>query len=180
MSSDEIPASERELIEAAQADPTLFGQLYLANLGPVFAYVFSRTRDRAAAEDLTSEVFFRALRALPRFEWRGVPYAAYLLRIADNLLRDAFSRVAAESRMDHRSEDAFLPEPAVDDGLFNLLGRLPDDQRLVLARRFADDRSIAQVAAELGRSEGAIKQLQHRALSTLRTWLADAREGRHD
>src|SRR5262249_59985378 len=71
---------ERQLIEAAQSDPAQFAALYEHNFARVYGYVARRVHDRAAAEDLTSEVFHQALASLPRFEWRGVPFGAWLIR----------------------------------------------------------------------------------------------------
>src|SRR5215467_15979672 len=79
---------ERTLIEAAQADPARFVDLYERHFNRVYAYVMRRTRSRAEAEDITSAVFERALTNLPRFEWRGVPFVAWLYRIAANALAD--------------------------------------------------------------------------------------------
>jgi len=95
----EIPLSgddERQLIEAAQADPRRFAELYERNFDRVYAFIARRTGDRAVAEDLTSEVFHHALAHLGRFEWRGVPFAAWLLRIARNAVADRWERMARE------------------------------------------------------------------------------------
>src|ERR1700741_4050582 len=81
-------AEERRLIEAAQSDPVRFGDLYECSFSVVYAYVSRRVADRAAAEDLTAEVFSRALTNLPRFKWTGAPFAAWLFRIASNLIAD--------------------------------------------------------------------------------------------
>ncbi|MGH9557498.1 MAG: RNA polymerase sigma factor [Terriglobales bacterium] len=161
--------AERLRIEAAQKDPSRFAQLYEENFARVYAYVARRVENRAAAEDVTSEVFHHALANLERFEWRGVPFAAWLLRIAHNLMADRWQRAGRESS-----------EPAPDVGddtwkeveqralLFQLVDRLPDDQRRVIYLRFVTQKSIAEIARELGRTEGAVKQLQFRALENLR------------
>jgi RNA polymerase sigma-70 factor (ECF subfamily) len=159
---------ERLLIEAAQADPARFLELYDRYVDRVYGYVSRRAGSRALAEDITSAVFERALTHLPRFEWRGVPFSAWLLRIAANVLADHWKR---EGRS---SPD---PPPDVPDereyqdlerrvSLFQLVDRLPEAQRQVM--RFVEERSIRDVAAALGRSEGAVKQLQLRALENLR------------
>jgi RNA polymerase sigma-70 factor (ECF subfamily) len=161
--------AEAELIEAAQRDPAGFAVLYEDNFDVVYAFVARRVGDRTEAEDLTSIVFHKALAALPRYEWRGVPFAAWLLRIAHN-------EVARRQR--RRDTEPLVAEPAVDDAeledverratTFRLLRVLPAEQRRVLTMRFAHDQSLRQVAAALGKSEGAVKQLQHRGLETLR------------
>lgn len=89
-------SGERQLIEAAQKDRRRFAELYEQNFERVYAFVARRVRERAVAEDLTSEVFHRALETLPRYEWRGVPFAAWLLRIARNAVNDHWQRAGRE------------------------------------------------------------------------------------
>lgn len=164
------PDEERTLIEAAQRDPARFAAVYEAHFARVYAYVVRRVRDRHEAEDVTSEVFHDALLNLGRFEWRGVPFAAWLFRIARNAIADRWQRAARE-----RGTPA--PEPAVEPvlpadeeraRLYRLVRELPADQRLVIEMRFAQERSIREIAERLGRTEGAVKQLQFRAVQSLR------------
>ena len=161
---------ERLQVEAATRDPARFAELYEDNFERVYAYFARRVNTRQEAEDLTSEVFREALAGLPRFEWRGTPFVAWLLGIAANLLADRWSRVA--KRREVVLGD--LAEPGVNDGteqraiLYQLVDSLPDDQRRVITMRFADEKSLREVASALGRSEGAVKQLQLRALQNLR------------
>jgi RNA polymerase sigma-70 factor, ECF subfamily len=167
---------ERLLIEAAQSDPRRFGTLYERHFDRVYAFVARRVGDRAEAEDLTADVFHHALAHLGRFEWRGVPFVAWLLRIARNTLADRWQRTAREGGQP-------LPD-ADDDGsmvdvdrrvlLANLVGRLPQDQRYVVLERFVEQKSIREIARELDRSEGAIKQLQLRAIENLRAQMEGA------
>jgi len=172
--------AERLLIEAAQKDPARFAELYENNFDRVYAFIARRVRDRNEAEDLTSEVFHDALAGLPRFEWRGAPFAAWLFKIASNAIIDRSKRAAKEQQT-----PAILGLPAdvnpreIEDEieqrarLFQLVDRLPIDQRRVIGMRFAEERSIREIANELGRSEGAVKQLQSRALQNLRAQLSD-------
>ena len=178
MTLDDPLLAERSRIERAQAEPSRFSVLYEENVAAVFAHALRRCGSRSAAEDITSEVFLKALGALPRFEWRGVRYIAYLRKIADRLLADFYVRTAREDPLAEQAEQSMPNDSDGDERVFELVNRLPGDQRMVLALRFAEDRSIAQVAAVLGRSEGAVKQLQHRATTTLRNLLAleDERE----
>src|SRR5882762_4880733 len=83
-------ANERLLVEAAQEDPARFAELYEINFERVYAYVVRRVRNRDIAEDLTSEVFQKALANLPRFKWRGAPFVTWLFRIAYNVIADRF------------------------------------------------------------------------------------------
>jgi RNA polymerase sigma-70 factor (ECF subfamily) len=161
---------DRILIEAAQVDPARFGELYDRYVDRVYAFVSRRTQDRAAAEDITSEVFQQALVNLSRFEWRGVPFAAWLFRIAANAIADRWRRDAR----DVHDLPADVPDAGeLDDVerrvvLFQLVDRLPEMQRQVIRMRFVEDKSIREIASATGRSEGAVKQLQLRALENLR------------
>ncbi len=166
----EKESDERLLIEAAQRDPSRFAELYENNFDRVYAYVARRVQCREVAEDLTADVFHQALANLARFEWRGVPFAAWLLRIAANAIADRWRQVATEPDCpgDEVEEAGVEDEVEQRAMLFQLVDSLPADQRLVILRRFVDQRSIRDIARELGRSEGAIKQLQFRALQALR------------
>jgi RNA polymerase sigma-70 factor (ECF subfamily) len=167
---------ERLLIEAAQSDPSRFAELYENNFHRVYAFVARRVNDRDEAQDITAEVFHQALRNLGRFQWRGVPFAAWLLRIAANALADRWQRasrgveVQAEDSLEERAESSAGSTAEVERRaiLFQLVDRLPEDQRLVIVRRFVEQKSVHEIAQELGRSDGAVKQLQFRALETLR------------
>ena len=164
-------ADEQLLIAAAQRDPARFAELYENNFERVYAYAARRLASRQDAEDLTAEVFHEALRNLERFEWRGIPFAGWLIGIAAHLLADGWRRAAR--RQEIPSDD--LDEAGIDEKielrvmLFQLVDGLPPDQRLVIVRRFVEQKSLREIANELGRSAGAIKQLQFRALQNLRT-----------
>lgn len=171
---------ERRAIEAAQKDPARFAELYENNFERVYAYIARRVRDRNEAEDVTSEVFQQALANLPKFQWRGVPFAAWLFRIAANSIIDRGKRAAREQELPEGFElHSEAGSQVIDDEveqrarLFQLVGRLPEDQRLVISKRFSEEKSIREIANEIGRSEGAVKQLQFRAVRTLRAWLTD-------
>lgn len=170
-------ADERLLVETAQRDPAKFDALYEMHFERVYAFVASRVRDRATAEDVTSEVFHKALANLPKFEWRGVPFVAWLLRIAANAVADQWKRAAREvPSPDDSPEPSANPDlraselRAVEEGarLFRMVGQLPETQRQVVHQRFVEQRSIREIAERLGKTEGAIKQLQLRALERLR------------
>jgi RNA polymerase sigma-70 factor (ECF subfamily) len=160
-------------VEAAQRDPARFADLYEANVDRVFAYIKRRVRDRGEAEDLTSVVFHQALANLARFEWRGITFAAWLLRIAANALVDRWHgsrREASDPGLEDRA-GAEAPSIARSVMLSQLVDSLPPVQRRVIIDRFVEQRSLREIAQTLGRSEGAVKQLQFRALSTLRSQL---------
>ena len=169
---------ERLLVEEAQKNPAKFAELYELNFERVYAFIVSRVRDRDAAEDLTSEVFHRALANLKRFEWRGTPFAAWLLRIAANSIVDRSKRVAREvPSIDDPPDPGAEPDLEVIEHraqLFRLVHQLPADQRRVIFDRFVEQKSIREIAEHLGKTEGAIKQLQFRALEKLRTQMEGA------
>jgi RNA polymerase sigma-70 factor (ECF subfamily) len=162
---------ERLLIEAAQKDPHRFAELYERNFERVYAFIVRRVHDRAEAEDLTSEVFRHALSNLSRFEWRGVPFAVWLYRIAGNMLADRWRKLSKHSFdpvPDNDLEPSSWPDIERRAALFQLVDSLPEDQRTVIVQRFVEQKSIRDIAQEFGKSEGAIKQLQFRALENLR------------
>src|SRR5438445_5078134 len=177
-------ADERLLVESAQSDPAKFDALYELHFERVYAFAAGRVRDRATAEDVTSEVFHKALANLPSYEWRGVPFAAWLLRIAANAIVDYAKRAAREFPA---SDDPQEPpnDPVVQASevraiehraqLFRLVKQLPAIQKQVVLERFVEQRSIKEIARRLGKTEGAVKQLQLRAVQNLREQM----EGSH-
>ena len=172
-------ADERLLIEAAQKDPARFAELYENNFERVYAYVVRRVADRAETEDLTSEVFHNALANLQRFEWRGIPFAAWLYRIAANLISDRWQRSGREVADEAQMELAQVSPAAIEEverkaTLFRLVDTLPAEQRRVVVLRFVEEKSIKEVAREIRKTEGAVKQLQFRAISSLRARMEGA------
>jgi len=182
---------ERALVEAAQENPSQFGALYERHVDRVYAFVLLRVRDRDVAEDLTADVFHKALANLRRFEWRGAPFGAWLIRIAANAVADHHRRPSRERNAPEALEALEAPEaPEFEDlaRLFRYVDELPDVQRTVIVERFAHERSLREVAAQLGKTEGAIKQIQLRALRALRERISptahktrggDPKEGGH-
>ena len=171
-------SDERLLIEAAQGDPSRFAELYEQNFHRVYAYIARRVRDRAEIQDLTAHVFHQALANLGKFKWKGSPFAAWLYRIASNAVADQAKRKVRESMppADPSTESSSatdLEEVERRARLFSAVDTLPDDQRRVIVMRFADEKSIREIADELRRSEGAVKQLQFRGLENLRNRLQE-------
>ena len=173
-----LPGDDRLRVEAAKKDPSRFAELYELNFVRVYAYIARRVGDRDVAQDLTSDVFHKALASIQSFEWRGVPFAGWLLRIAANMIVDRSKRSGREvSGQDDLAEPSTQPnlEEIDQQGrLFRLVEQLPADQRRVIGMRFAEEKSIREIATELGRSEGAVKQLQFRALQNLRARMEGA------
>jgi RNA polymerase sigma-70 factor, ECF subfamily len=180
-SSEESEAERTRLIAlvelARNGDADAFGLLYDHYQSSVYRFLFYRTRSVQLAEDLTSETFFRALRSMNNFRWQGKDFGAWLMTIARNLATDHFK--AGRTRLELTTEDMSAhddategPEATVLAGLTNeillvALKSLPDEQRDCLIMRFLQGMSIAETAAVLGRSDGAIKQLQLRGVRNL-------------
>jgi RNA polymerase sigma-70 factor (ECF subfamily) len=166
------------LVDLARAgDSDAFGHLYDHYNGAVYRFIYYRVSSQALAEDLTSETFFRALRSISTFRWQGKDFAAWLMTIARNLVVDhhksARSRLeTATGEIGDRESMAVTPEEHVMQSithelLRHTLDQLPAEQQECLVLRFLNSRSIAETATILDRSEGAVKQLQLRAIRNL-------------
>lgn len=168
----------RALVDLAKdGDAEAYGQLYDHYVSGVFRFIYYRVSSQQLAEDLTSETFVRALRAIQRFNWQGKDFGAWLTTIARNLVADHFKssrarlEIVTETIPEGRATVA-SPEDEVlalisNEMLFEAVNSLPNEQRDCVLMRFIQGLSIAQTAAALGRSEGAIKQLQLRAVRSL-------------
>jgi RNA polymerase sigma-70 factor (ECF subfamily) len=166
------------LVELARGgDSEAFGQLYDHYQGSVYRFLYYRTRSQTLAEDLTSETFFRALRSMSSFRWQGKDFGAWLMTIARNLTTDHYK--SSKTRLETATEDMSPHDSATDgpevavlasltnEALLTALKSLPNEQQECLVMRFLQGLSIAETAEVLGRSEGAIKQLQLRAVRNL-------------
>jgi RNA polymerase sigma-70 factor (ECF subfamily) len=164
---------ERLLIQEAQRDRSKFAVLYERYVDQIFAYVFSMTRNRELAEDVTAATFARAYEELPKFQWRGVPYSAWLYRVAGNMVARSRRGPGWVALGDHLQSDTADPMDVVAHRitaaeLTALVHRLPPDQREVVMLRFGGELRNKEIAEIIGRSEGAVKLLTFRALTTLR------------
>jgi len=168
-------SDERAMIEAAQQDPGRFAELYELHFHRVYAYIAGRIQDRSESQDLTAHVFQQALANIGKFKWRGAPFVAWLYRIAANAIAD---HARKKSREIAEIESTAFVDPGLEQverraRLFRAIEELPDDQRTVIRLRFGDEKSIREIASELNRSEGAVKQLQFRGLENLRARLRE-------
>jgi RNA polymerase sigma-70 factor, ECF subfamily len=178
-----VELADSELLSLAQAgDQRALEALGRRNWRPVYRSFARYTNDPFEAEDLTQEVFLRALRSLPKFADTGVPYTAYLLRIAANLVRDRWRAGPMRAVPTGQVPDQPVPGPGPDGvavandrraALASALDRLAPDQRAVLRLRILEGRSSAEVGALTNRSAAAVRQLQVRALAALRDALGD-------
>jgi len=172
--------NDRELIRRAQrGDPHAFGDLYVTHAPAIFRYLFAQLGNCMDAEDLTGEVFLKAWQSLPKYMERGVPFLAFLFRIAHNTLVDHFRQnnrleQQAPDEMDGYHEDG-TPEPVDTVGkllehqkILGVLSKLRPDYQSVLTLRFISELSPEETARVMKRSVGAIRVLQHRALAALR------------
>ena len=167
----------RGLVERAQrGDRAALEELYLTHFDRIYGYLHMSVGSRHDAEDLTTQTFVKMLESIGRFRWQSVPFSAWLFRIAHNLAMDHFR---ARRRWQPEEE---IPEPAGaeensaeeqalasigDASLLELVARLSPDQRQVLTLKFVFRFSNGEAAAILGKTEGAVKSLQHRALVSL-------------
>jgi RNA polymerase sigma-70 factor (ECF subfamily) len=168
---------EAQLIRRAQAgDPQALTTLYDRYQPAIFTYLYYRIDDQAVAEELTSEVFVRMVEKIDRYQARGQPLVAWLYTIARNLRTDHYRQadVARLLPLDETlAADGDDPPQTVErhlaaDCLRRALRHLTGDQQEVILHKFVDDHSNAEVAVLLGKDEGAVKSLQHRALAALR------------
>lgn len=169
---------EGALVAASRSDPAAFGELYVRYRAPVYRYLRSRTGNEEDAIDLTQQVFLRALERLPSYQARGLPFAAWLFRIARNAAIDFHRRSHRVDPRDIAQEMSRMPE--LDDpetvalrdesrGMVNIaLAQLSDDQREMLALRYGGELTMREIARVLGRTEGSVKKRIARALEALR------------
>jgi RNA polymerase sigma-70 factor, ECF subfamily len=171
----------RRLVERAQrGERAAFEELYLIHFDRVFSYLQLSVANRHDAEDLTNQTFIRMLESIDRFRWRSVPFSAWLFRIAHNLAMDHFRT----TRRWQPEEEVPEPEPpeesAAEEEALESIGRrsmlelienLSPEQQQVLTLKFVFNFSNGEAATILGKTEGAIKSLQHRALASLQRQL---------
>ena len=174
--SDPSRAGERELVESAKRDPREFGVLYDRHFQQIYRFVYSRVRDQTAAEDVTSEVFMKALKAIPRYQDTGRPFAAWLYQIAVNAIADRY-RMQRPAQPLEDFHDLSVAGPALEDlaahrdevrRIWSLVETLPPQQRTALVLKFQEDMKIEDIAVAMGKTPGAVKLLIHRGVSRLR------------
>jgi RNA polymerase sigma-70 factor, ECF subfamily len=171
----------RQLVERAQqGDRDALEELYLLHFDRIYSYLHMSVGNRHDAEDLTTQTFLKMLESIGKFRWRAAPFSAWLFRIAHNLAMDHFR---ASKRWQPEEE---VPEPDPGEGsaaeeealesigrrsMLELIDNLSHEQQQVLTLKFVFNFSNGDVATILGKTEGAIKSLQHRALASLQRQL---------
>jgi len=158
-----------------QRDPAALTQLYEENFDKIYRYIVLKIGDRTEAEDMTQQVFLNALQSISSFRWKGVPFSAWLFRIAHNQAVDYLRRKKHtavpldESVASNDSTPQLIAEQKLDiERLLSATQKLTDAQREVISLRFTSELPIAQVAEIMGKSQGAVKALQHSAIVALR------------
>lgn len=170
--------SDRQIVDAARTgDERALSELYLLYFPRVYRYILARTGNQYDAEDLAEEVFMKVLEAIDRFQWREAPFSAWLFRIAHNAViskrRKETSRGKSTQLTDIYATDADGPEILVESRLavrevMAAAQKLPDAQRQVIALRFGAGLTVAETARAMGKGDGNVKVIQHKAIAKLR------------
>lgn len=188
-------STEKQLVEDAKEDPRKFGKLFDAYYQPIFNYVLRRVGETALADELTSNVFFKAFARMDKFEWRGVPYGAWLYRIAGNEVKShyrgkkwllslddlremvGFEPVASEDLEEElvQAQNEFEQQRRFQE-MSELIRELPVKYQEVIHLRFFEEKSIRQIAEILEKKEGTVKSLLSRGLSKLRDKCCEDRQ----
>jgi len=180
-------ATDHRLVDRASGgDREAFGELYDRHVMPVYRHVYCMVNDRQLAEDLTAQTFLQALQAIARYEERGLPFRAWLLRIAKNLAISHWRTQRNHNSSRNNGSDRAISSPELfceaklrEEEVWRAVHSLRGDQRQAIILRFVDGLSYPDVAQVLGKSIGAVRVIQYRALSALRRALEDGNLG-HD
>ena len=182
MSSLPLREDEQALVERAKCDPDAFGELYDRYLPRIYRLVYSRVNCRAAAEDVTSEVFVKALRSIGRYHANGKPFSAWLYRIALRSVFDLYRSARPAADIDEQYDLA--ASPALEDlaaqreevrRVWSAVETLPRQQRIAMVLKFQEDMAIADIATAMDKTPGAVRLLIHRGLTRVRQELGAAR-----
>ena len=169
---------EQTLTLAVKGDQQAFGVLYERYVGRIYNYIYYRTGNVYDAEDLTERVFFRALRHIGSYNNRGLPFSAWLYRIAHNLVANWHRDNSRRKEIPLEEgilppfhgvhPEAFLLQTEEQDRLLRVVRCLPAERQQLLILKFVDHLSNAEIGLIMGRTEGAVKSLYHRTLLTIR------------
>jgi RNA polymerase sigma-70 factor, ECF subfamily len=178
----ESPDHVRALVDRAQqGDREALEELYLLHFDRIYSYLHMSVGNRHDAEDLTTQTFLKMLESIKRFRWRSAPFSAWLFRIAHNLAMDHFRASRRWQPEEEVPEPVGEEEPSAEAAAFQSIGRqsmleliesLSAEQQQVLTLKFVFNFPNAEVATILGKTEGAVKSLQHRALASLQKQVA--------
>ena len=180
---------EQNLVHRAQqGDKEAFAQLYESHFDKIYRYVILRIGNKTEAEDMTQQVFLNALRSIRSFKWKGIPFSAWLFRIAHNAVVDYLRKEKKvvtvpfdDSLASSGGSPQLVTEHRLDiEQLTSATKRLTKAQREVISLRFAGELAVAEVAKVMSKSEGAVKALQHSAIVALRKALLETEEDEKD
>ncbi|MBO0705003.1 MAG: sigma-70 family RNA polymerase sigma factor [Candidatus Dormibacteraeota bacterium] len=168
-------ADEQDLVQRAKHDPAAFAELYERYFLQIYRFVFSRVQDHTVAEDVTSDVFIKALGSIGRYRDRGWPFSAWLYEIATNTVIDRYRTLRPVEDIDGLfglSDGSSVEDDAGrrDDvrRIGSLIRDLPAQQQTAIVLKFQEDLPIEDIAAVMGKSRGAVKLLIHRAVTNVR------------
>ena len=169
-------AYEDRLVEEAKTNPEAFGELYDHYFAQIYRFVYSRLRDQTVAEDVTSDVFFKALRAIGRYRPSGHPFSAWLYQISVNAINDHYRSKRPVSSLDGAIGVADSSRAVVDrvldhveaERIWSAIDTLPAQQRTAMTLKLGEDMKLAQIGQIMGKSEGAVKLLIHRGMIGVR------------
>ena len=176
MSSLPSRSDEQVLVERAKREPGAFGELYERYVLQIYRFVYSRVRDQTAAEDVTSEVFMKALKSITRYQDTGKPFSAWLYQIAVNSVADRYRAARPVEDLDDQ-RDLAIKGPALEDlaaqrdelrRIWAVVETLPAQQRMAMVLKFQEDMKIEDIAVAMGKTPGAVKLLIHRGVSKVR------------
>ena len=178
--SCQVQDEESLVRRAQQRDPVALTQLYEENFDKIYRYIVLKIGDRTEAEDMTQQVFLNALKSISSYRWKGMPFSAWLFRIAHNQIVDYLRKKSRrptvpldESLATGGSDPRQVAERKVEiEELARAAKKLTKSQQEVISLRFAGELSVAEVARAMGKSEGAVKALQHSAIVALRKVLS--------
>ncbi|MEK7630035.1 MAG: sigma-70 family RNA polymerase sigma factor [Patescibacteria group bacterium] len=175
---------EKIVKKAKKGDDKAFGELYDTYMPRIYRFIFLKVKRKQDAEDLSHQVFLSAWQNIQSYEFRGFPFSSWLYRIAGNAVIDYYRTWKNNASLDNMPEDYFSENPelaknvdAVMDIQFvkTFLHKLESDQQNVLIMKFVDDLSNKEIAEALGKKEGAVRVIQHRALKQLKKYIDESR-----
>jgi RNA polymerase sigma-70 factor (ECF subfamily) len=177
-------SAEQKLVKRAiNHDPEAFGELYDKYFQKIYTFIFYRVRTREEAEDLTAQVFLKALEKIDQFRWRGVSFVAWLFKIAANLVADHYrakkgqevplEEDCSKSKVLEQSPEEYVLDQLDLEKIKDLIARLTQEQQQVVILRFLIGLSLKEVGEIMGKNTGAIKALQYRALCNLKELIVE-------